>query len=572
MMLRTNGASLFSLILAAAAFSCPTARAGTFYVPDDHAAIQTAIASASHGDIIIVRAGTYQENLDFLGKALTVRSEDGPRVTRIDGGAPSNPDIGSVVRFENGEGPGSVLEGFTLTNGTGTADGWRRGGGVLCQGGASPTIRGNTITRNTAHYGAGICLRGGSSPRIENNVISDNAAGHEGGGIFGKFGVTSLIEGNRITGNSAGYGGGGIRLDSGGPSEATIRGNAIGYNKASYDGGGILCTHDVLARITDNVILGNESLYTGGGIACKLYADGNGLLIENNLFVGNRANNVGGGFSVGQGGDCVLRNNTFVGNLSNLGHSPSGGIFCGSWTDTVVENCIFRDNDPGDIDLSIYADALVVSHSNVETGWPGTGNISADPQFVPGPSGFYYLSQIAAGQGSDSPCVDTGSDLAVALNLDHVWTRTDEMADAGLVDMGYHHGPFPYPYLHTDVTELSVGGGVVRLLLDAPARDAHRGYFLLGSISGTDPGQPLPGGLTILPLNFDEFTQFVLELSNTTLFADFIGTLDAAASGTAEINAPPLPPTAVGVTMSFAYCLNHPFDLASNAVSIRIVP
>ena len=39
---------------------------------------------------------------------------------------------------------------------------------------------------------------------------------------------------------------------------------------------------------------------------------------------------------------------------------------------------------------------------------PGVGDISADPLFVPGPDGNHYLSQIAAGQAADSPCVDSG--------------------------------------------------------------------------------------------------------------------------------------------------------------------
>ncbi len=50
--------------------------------------------------------------------------------------------------------------------------------------------------------------------------------------------------------------------------------------------------------------------------------------------------------------------------------------------------------------------------SCVEGGFPGAGNIDLDPLFVSGPDGDYYLSQIAAGQAVDSPCVDAGSDLA----------------------------------------------------------------------------------------------------------------------------------------------------------------
>jgi hypothetical protein len=67
-------------------------------------------------------------------------------------------------------------------------------------------------------------------------------------------------------------------------------------------------------------------------------------------------------------------------------------------------------------------------------------NISADPCFVIGPLGDYYLSQIAAGQAFDSPCVDAGSDTAVSLCMNGCTTRTDGVSDLGIVDMGYHYG------------------------------------------------------------------------------------------------------------------------------------
>jgi len=69
----------------------------------------------------------------------------------------------------------------------------------------------------------------------------------------------------------------------------------------------------------------------------------------------------------------------------------------------------------------------------------GGGNINADSLFVSGPFGNYYLSQIIAGQSSDSPCVDAGSDLAINLALANLTTRTDSLGDLGIVDMGYHY-------------------------------------------------------------------------------------------------------------------------------------
>jgi len=67
------------------------------------------------------------------------------------------------------------------------------------------------------------------------------------------------------------------------------------------------------------------------------------------------------------------------------------------------------------------------------------GNISTDPLFVSGPLHSYYLSQTAAGQGADSPCVDTG-DPAMLTGLDRQTTRTDSLRDTGTIDMGYHAG------------------------------------------------------------------------------------------------------------------------------------
>lgn len=143
--------------------------AGTLVVPDDHATIQAAIGAAVAGDPILVRPGTYPESIDFSGKAITVRSESGPGAAIIDGGNPVDPNKGSCVHFETGGGPGSVLEGFTLRNGTGrkpSGSPGGYGGGIWCDG-ASPAIRGCAIEDNHPSYdGGGICCAGGGLIRL----------------------------------------------------------------------------------------------------------------------------------------------------------------------------------------------------------------------------------------------------------------------------------------------------------------------------------------------------------------------------------------------------------------------
>jgi serine protease len=98
--------SLFALVIA------PCVLASTIQVPKDQPTIQGGIDAAIDGDMVLVAPGTYYENIDFKGKAITVTSSGGPKVTTMDGG-----QVNQVVTFASGEGPSSVLSGFTIQNG-----------------------------------------------------------------------------------------------------------------------------------------------------------------------------------------------------------------------------------------------------------------------------------------------------------------------------------------------------------------------------------------------------------------------------------------------------------------------
>ena len=134
----------------------------TIKVPQDYGTIQEAIDAAGTGDLILVDKGTYKENIDFKGKAVTVQSAIGHKKTIIDG-----QHLGSVVTFKTFETEMSVLDGFTIRKGTDIGHG---GGGIYCVA-SSPTIINNRIMNNAVmSFGGGIYLEN-ASPRIQNNQI-----------------------------------------------------------------------------------------------------------------------------------------------------------------------------------------------------------------------------------------------------------------------------------------------------------------------------------------------------------------------------------------------------------------
>ncbi|MDC3133894.1 hypothetical protein OA958_03555, partial [Bacteroidota bacterium] len=138
-------------------------------VPSEYATIQLAIDAATNGDTVYVSNGTYVENINYNNKDLYLLGENRDS-TILDGNL-----NGSVVIL-NGN---SVIEGFTIQNGSGTSDGANfRGGGIYVNSSADTTyilncsITNNTMSLLTDTRGAGIY--GNSSTYIDNCYIANN--------------------------------------------------------------------------------------------------------------------------------------------------------------------------------------------------------------------------------------------------------------------------------------------------------------------------------------------------------------------------------------------------------------
>jgi len=204
--------------------------AATLHVPGDYPTIQACIESAGSGvDECVVAPGTYLEKINFLGKAITVRSSGGRDVTTIDASGIG----GSVVRCTSGEGPDTVLDDFTITGGTGTNLYGRTYGGGLFNYYSSPTVTNCTFSGNTA-YGGGGMLNDSSSPTVTNCTFSGNTATLGAGSGMYNEDSSPTVTNCTFSGNTA-YGGGGGMVNE--RSSPIVTNCTFSGNTASYGGG-----------------------------------------------------------------------------------------------------------------------------------------------------------------------------------------------------------------------------------------------------------------------------------------------------------------------------------------------
>jgi len=334
-------------------------------VPTDFTSIQSAIDASQDDNIVYVDDGTYLENINFKGKAITVASHyylDGDTIhidsTIINGSQPSHPDSGSVVYFISGEDTNSVLCGFTITGGTGTGSQstLKKGGGILVDKSGAKIYR-NIIEHNEIYspnyssFGGGITCWCDTLNRkfvhISENTIKNNQArsGYIYGGYSGGvdvWGSDAHIENNKICYNEVSGGtycySPGIRIVYS-TSKSHIYENKISDNSflnGSCNAGGLLLVSTRDINISNNRIERNL-----GSVGAGLFNySSKNTNINNNLFISNIAEDIGGGIYDYSSSNLKIIENNIIGNSAH----DAGGIITDYTHATIVKNLIARNS------------------------------------------------------------------------------------------------------------------------------------------------------------------------------------------------------------------------------------
>ena len=348
---------------------------------DPFCTIQGAIQASTHGDIIHVAPGIYTEHVIVDGLDISILATSGSYTTTIDANG-----SGSVLTFRNGGWTTPLVEGFTLTGGTGTE---QRGGGVYIDG-ASPTLRNCVITNNhTNGRGGGVYARNQSTPTLESCELNLNSTEIDGGAIFQSGGSLSLVNCNVFFNHARDNGGGlYIRNNADLYAEAgeiswnsTLEqdGAGIYLNEATFlaiktqirrnfsggDGSGLAIHNGSSADISEARIKGNRACRDGGGF----HINSSELNLDRTHVIQNSCGRNGGGISAINNAEIFIFRGFFRRNhskgchggalyldsvnsmridtckfLTNMARYDGGGIYAENCSNSIFEKCAFAKN------------------------------------------------------------------------------------------------------------------------------------------------------------------------------------------------------------------------------------
>ena len=319
-------------------------------------------------DEVVVAPGTYHQAIDFLGKAITLRSSDGAEVTIIDGTG----FFTHVVQCVSGEGPDTVLRGFVITGGLAPSFGEDHGGGML-NSESSPTVRQCTFAGNEAKWGGGMA-NVNCSPTVIDCAFIGNTA-EFGGGMSNTTADPTVINctftaNHAVAGAQVGRGGGMYNEDVSDP--VVINCGFVG-NTATV-GAGMANRQQSAPTVINCTFHGN----TGSGMTNNNFS---GPLVNNSIFWGNRPTQIDGA------------------SLATVRFSDVQGGFAG--TGNIDADPLFVDPDNGDLRLQ-PGSPCIDAGDNTAVPKDITTDLDGNPRFVDDPD------TPDSGVG-DPPIVDMGA-------------------------------------------------------------------------------------------------------------------------------------------------------------------
>jgi hypothetical protein len=516
------------------------ARAATLNVGpgQTYTTIQSAINAANTGDTVLVAPGTYYENIDFKGKAITVTSSGGASVTTIDGGG-----LAPTVTFQSEELRTAVLSNLTITHGGLSNPGSSQfvGAGISISNSA-PTILNNIVTQN---YCQNIEAYS-SAPLIQGNIVSsslnaaqcgvENTGGINIGAAYYSFGkaLYPVVLGNTIENNTTGEvgdgggdGGAGIWDDAAG--NLVIEANIIRNNTTKTGNGGAILTFNAdNVTIFNNLVYGNAS---GCGGAITFEATGPAspynYLIANNTIADNTATS-GGGYS-----NCSqisqIYPNSFSYGSSSPGTAIINNIISGSTTYPAITCALYQ--TPNESDQPTFQNNILYNAggpffaSNCVDVSGKYNNIASDPQFVSPSTGDYHLK-------STSPAIDSGENSALQniLSMAGVSLSTDLDGNARVqdatgkgctIDIGAYEYPGTQSLCSTSITlTSSLNPSIYGQTVTFTAQLSSANGVPTGSVQFSD-GATILGTETISNAGVSTFTTGLLSIGSHTITATY---------------------------------------------------
>jgi predicted outer membrane repeat protein len=302
----------------------------------------------------------------------------------------SSPTVVSCTFTNNQANSGGGLYNFfssaTLVNCTFTDNQADIFGGAIGNSSSSPSLEDCTFTNNQANSGGGL-YNSSSSPELLNCAFTGNHA-FDGGGVFNLSTSSSTkFTACTFTNNQANSHGGGLYNWT---STPTLTNCTFTSNQA-FDGGGLYNFSSFSAtKLTSCTFTNNQATFYGGAVVNNDAT----LTLSNCLFAKNHA--LRGGALSTLDGKLTLTNNTIVLNSA----TDSGCLYVLSSSNAaVVTNSILWDNEPNEL-THVNSSPTIVTYSNVQGGYSGTGNIETAPLLLA--SAGYRTLPI-------SPCVDMGT-------------------------------------------------------------------------------------------------------------------------------------------------------------------